>query len=86
VKDEICNYNQVILINFLNGIENICYLCNKNYISSDDVEEFFEHELPYFLDVFEAYIKYAQELYDSNHDNEPYSEFNHLVAKIRCKK
>lgn len=78
-------HEQTTLVNFLNTIENICYLCNKNYTSSDDVEEFFEHELPYYFDIFEPYIQYMQEQYDGNDNNEAYSEFKSIVKKIRCR-
>ncbi len=78
-------HEQVVLINFLNTIETICYLCNKNYASSDDVEEFFENELPSYFDIFEPYIQYVQESYDSKDGNEAYSEFKGIVKKIRCR-
>lgn len=78
-------HEQVILINFLNTIETICYLCNKNYTSSDDVEEFFENELQSYFDMFEPYIQYTQELYDGKDGNEAYSEFRSVVKKIRCR-
>ncbi len=78
-------HEQIVLINFLNTIENICYLCNKNYTSSHDVEEFFEYELPYYFDIFEPYIQYTQEQYDSNDNNKAYSQFRSVVKKIRCR-
>ena len=75
--------NNKTLKEFLNTIEVICYLCNKKYISSEDVEELFNHELTRYFCIFEPYM---DSLKRERPDGETiYGEFRELHKKIKCK-
>jgi hypothetical protein len=74
----------VDLVNFLNTIEVVCYLCQKNYISSEDIEELFNHELSYYFEIFKPYIDRLRGERPSGETI--YCEVEKLYEKIQCKK
>lgn len=71
--------NQVKLINFLNLIEDVCYLCRKKYISSEDIEELLGHELTFYFEIFTPHMV------NKRGDGTLYCEFEKVYKKIKCK-
>jgi len=83
LEDEMVIKNNKTLKEFLNTIEVVCYLCNKKYISSEDVEELFNNELTRYFCIFEPYM---ESLKAERPDGETiYSEFKEVYKKIQCK-
>lgn len=55
LKDE-SKAEYILIINFLNVMENVSYLYNKNYINTKDINEMFGHTFKTYLKYFETWV------------------------------
>jgi hypothetical protein len=47
----------ILLLNFMDFLESIAYYTRRRYIESEDMYEMFGGNLPYWFNLFEAWIK-----------------------------
>jgi len=78
-KDEIKEF--IKLLNFLDFLETIGYLHDKEAITTEEVSELLGNSIIYFYDIFSLYISYRR-----NKDIGFYIKFEKLYLELRTKK